>query len=847
MSSRALVVHATDLLVKGYVAVSPDRGRGGTTNGLWGVTRVVREAIKFKDPEVAVAVLGALPRDAARGLIDQAERLPDLLRAHGVVVVEAPEHTIDVVASYVVAALQDGRDVVVAGSDKRLAQLVSPRVWWFDGYKRVRYTIDAVQKRFGVAPDEVAGWLALVGDRDSCPGVKGIGAKGAVDLIGAHGSVRAALEVAEALPGRTGKALRASLEEAWRQLAHAVLDTSAVLPRPWAELRWTAPDVASLDRLYAELGFFRWLASATPPLSWRVMEPADLVETLTQLRREVSIYPVIGDPSPPRGTLVGLALSAGKGEAVYVPLQGGVPVALVAWLEDEAVTKVGHDTKVARVALARKGVTLRGVVGDACLASHQLEPSGLAPHDLGPTAQAVLQRAVRHADEVRGRGAKRKGFEDLPDDVVGEFACHLAETSGVLWRHLAPDVNPRQMDEALALSETLVRMELRGMAVDVASLEATAVDWVAERAGLETTIYEHAGRSFGIGSTKQLGHVLFEELGLTVMARTKTGWSTKNAALERIVHEHPIVALVLRWRLLKRLQDTWITALVACVDPDGRVRSTFSPSRSFTGRLVNFAPDLGRVPGRTQDMARIREGFRAPPGRVILSVDYHQLGLHVLAHLSRDPALIEPLGRGADMHRETACALFDRTPAEVSYDERQVAKVVNFATFAGQGASALALQLGVEIEEAKRLIVKFDARYHVTRAYQEGELQLARTRGWIETLAGRRWPIHDLEARDPMTRQYAERLARRATHEASVADVGRAALVRSEAELLAAGVDAFPLVVVLDEVLFEVAEDELHRAAQVAASAMRGVYDLVVPLTVGCKAGPSWGELEVLT
>jgi DNA polymerase I len=389
-------------------------------------------------------------------------------------------------------------------------------------------------------------------------------------------------------------------------------------------------------------------------------------------------------------------------------------------------------------------------------------------------------------------------------------------------------------------------MERTGLVVDPDELVRAEHDFGTIEAELERDIAALAGHEFNINSSKQLGAVLFEELKLPIVSHTKTGWSTSIEALERIEHAHPIVPLVLRWRLLRRLRDSWLIALRGCIAADGRVHSRFHPARSFSGRLVNTNPDLGRVPGRTPEMARIRRAFVAAPGTVLLSVDYNQLGLHVLAHLTKDPALVEPLRSRADMHTLTASAVLEKPVEAVTVDDRQLGKVVNFATFAGQGASALALSLNITAAEAKDLIAKFDRRYSLVRAFQDEQLRLAREQGYIVTIAGRRWPIGGLESLDPHDRSYAERLARRATHEASVADVSRRGLLDADRALRGAGLRARPLAQILDEVLFEVPAAELPQAAQLAADAMRNAFALEVPLVVGLEAGPTWADLQPL-
>ncbi len=855
MPPRTLVVHATHLLRRGFLVVSTDRRNdaGMPANALYALTHALRRALAFKTPDYAVAVVEPDPVADAPLLATQLEALAALLKLHGVSVVAAPEPA-GVVASYTRAALAAGHDVVVVGSDKRLAQLVEDRVWWYDAYKDVRYTPELVRKRFEVAPREVAGWLALVGDDDVLAGIKGIGKKGATDLVKAFGSVEAAIAQADAVEGRTGKMLRASLQAAEQALALATLDDERPLPAPLEALAYREPDPGALNQRYAELGFYSLLDNDGPSEVAVVVcdTPEAARDALGRLGREpVALVAIHEDPSPVRGALVGLAVATGQRQALYFPFAGrgahlDGPAVLAPWLEDPTRPVVGHDVKAAVVALARHGVGVAGIVGDSACASHLTEPSNWATHDLALVAKLRLQRALPDDNALRGVGRSRKPWAALGVARVAGYAAQLADAALELWTSFADTVPRAQLDEYLALSETLVRMERYGIGCDADELRRAGDDFAASAAELETQIFDIAGKRFNLGSTKQLGTVLYEELGLTILKRTKTGWSTATDALERIAHEHPIVPLVIRWRELERLKDNWVTALCAAIDPDGRVRSTFHPARSFSGRLVNTQPDLGRVPGKTSEMLRIRRAFRAPPGAQILSVDYNQLGLYVLAHLSRDPALVEPLRRGDDLHRLTAAAVLERRPEDIGPAERQLGKVVNFATFAGQGASALSLQLGVSAQEAKQLIERFDRHYAVVRAFQDEQLRLARERGYIETIAGRRWPIGGLAALDPQILSQAERMARRATHEGSVADVSRRGLLRADQALGAAGSRAQPLLQMHDEVLFEVPEEEVADSARIAAEAMRNAFALEVPLRVGCKAGKSWGELVPL-
>jgi DNA polymerase-1 len=852
MSERTLIVSGANLLARGYLTVPTDRRAPGgePVNALFAVARALQRVIAFKVPARAVAVIDAAAeeRNVPPVLAQQLPALAPLLELHGIHVVRAADEP-HAVASYAQAALDAGDDAIIVGMDKRFAQLVSERLWWYDANKDARYTPEMVLKRFNVPPAQAAEWLALVGDDDALPGIDGIGAKGATTLIETYGSVERALEAAASLTGRTGNAVRAGLEAIPRELARARLDRARPLPVPLAELLYAPPSASALNVRYKELGFAELLSSqGGPEVSVAVCETPEAVRQALAALGEgpIAVHALTEEPTPIRGALVGLALSSGRGAAIYAPLGAAIPPPLASWLEDPAIPKIGHDVKAADVALRRRGVHLAGVAGDSGCASHLTQPSNWSPHDLPLVAKQVLGRALPEEDAARGVGQRRKPWAALSSDRAAAFAGTYADAAAACWHALAPGVDAGLMAEYLALSDTLVRMELHGLAVDAAELERAREAFAAIEAELSAEIEALAGRAFNIGSSKQLGDVLFDQLKLPIVSRTKTGWSTANEALERIEHAHPIVPLVLRWRVLRRLRDSWITALRVCIDPDGRVRSWFHPARSFSGRLVNSSPDLGRVPGRTPEMQRIRRAFVAPPGTVLLSVDYKQLGLHVLAHLTKDPALVEPLQSGEDLHVLTAAAVLERPAGEITVAERQIGKVVNFATFAGQGASALALQLGVTAQEARELIARFDRRYALVRAFQDEQLRFARERGHIITLAGRRWPIGGLESLDPEDRSYAERMGRRATHEGSVADVSRRGLLDADRALRRAGLAAAPVLQILDEVLFEVPAAELEEAARVAAAAMRGAFALEAPLRVSLKAGPTWADLQPL-
>jgi DNA polymerase I len=842
MSERTLVVSATNLLARGFLIVPTDRmsRTGAPVNGLFAVARAVLHVVRWKLPTRAVAIVDRRGREWTELLVPQLELLPGLLRALGLTVVETEDEP-QLVASYTRAAAAAGDDVVIVGTDKRYAQLVTDTVWWYDANKDARYTPEIVSKRFGVAPAQVGDWLALVGDDDRVPGVEGIGAKGGTQLLEAHSTVEQALASLASLNTRTRKALEAARDELPSHLARARLDRDRPLPAPLSV--YVEPSRGELNAQLDALGFVELLQSTSTELRAHVCaSPEQLEAALRALgSATVALYALIEDDDPRHETIEGIALSVGGGEGWYVPAASAAWSTLAAWLEQPEARKSGHDLVASLVALRRMGVHVHGSVADSAYASHLTQPSGWAPHDLPTVARHVLGRSLADDDGVRGTGGERKAWRELPAATI---ACERADTSAKIAQTL--EVDASLLREYLALADTLVRMELTGMTVDAPHLDRTEVTFAAIERELEASIEALAGHAFNINSSAQLGKVLFEELKLPVVLRTKTGFSTSNEALERIEHAHPIIEHVLRWRRLRRLRDSWMIALRRCVHDDGRVHSRFHHARSFSGELVNTNPDLGRVPGKTPEMAEIRRAFVAPPGRSLMSVDFSQLGLYVLAHLSKDPALVEPLRTRADIHRLTAAAVLEKAPEAISDEERQLGKVVNFATFAGQGASALALQLGISAAEAKLYIARFDRRYAGVRAFQDEQLRLAKERGYIVTIAGRRWPIGGLESLDSKLRSYAERLARRATHEGSVADVARRALLEADRALRAAKSSAVPLVEVVDEILFEVDSDDIARASALCSDAMTHAFALEVPLVVGIEVGQTWADLQPL-
>lgn len=848
MAGRTIVVHTTDLLVRSFQAVPPERTdpSGAPANALFGVAMALLRVGSRKTPDRAIALLDS--RAPLPGwpppLAVQHDRLAELVEAHGFHVVEDAE-ALPAVAATVEQAVEAGHEVVVVGADKRLAQLVRPGVWWYEQHKDLFSTEAIVRKRFGVAPAAIPDFLGLVGERDLLPGVAGVGKKSAIELIEAHGTLADAWPVRDTLPTRVRNALDKAGTTAFDEVAKARL-AGGTSPVSMAEGAYVPPDPAALNARYQQLGFSALLLDVPRNAVEVDVVSGDAVGAVLAAwgDRPVAMALVTEDPSPVRGDLVAVTLAVSARAAVHVDVRNTVPSALATFLADPSRPKVVHGASDAFVAFGRRGVEVAGIALDTAIASHVDDPVGRAPHDLEVVARAVLKRALPSPERCRGKGKAQRAFADVPDAAVATWSAERATAMQELAdRFGAPGVHHAF---AVSLSHTLARMQRHGLACRPERLDE-AEQWLVERVErLQAEVHELAGHAFNLGSSKQLSGVLFEELGLDPPIRTKTGFSTATDVLQRIADVHPIVPRVMAWRQHRRLIDAWVAGLRPAIDVDGRVRARQHVARSFSGRVLCTDPDLSRVPGRTEAMTWIRRAFAPPDGNVLLSIDYAQLGLVVLAHLSGDPRLVEPICRGDDLHRITASAIFDVEVDEVSDDQRQTAKAVNFATFNGQGPSALALQLGVEVSEARGFIERFDRYYDVARAYQDEQLERARATGEVTSWSGRRWRIRGLSSLEVRDRAYAERLARRAAIEGTVADVTRQGLRDVDVALQAAGLSAVPLLQVHDEILFEVPEAELDDTIAIGCKTLEAVADLDVPLRVGPKVGPDWAALRAV-
>ena len=821
----------------------------------------------------------AMPDD----LVEQIEWVHEACAALGVPVVTAEGYEADdVIGTLARRARAANFDVVIVSIDKDFFQLVGDGVRVYDPRDDgTWYDPDGVREKFGVLPSQVVDVLALVGDTsDNVSGVPGIGKKGAVDLITAHGDLDALLTTAEALPQKTYRqALTEHHDDALRSRELVTICTDVDLDIDLDALRYGGADRARCYDLFSQLAFRSLTQEFAPTVDTVehdyavVASAAELDALLGELRADGAFaLHVLGDePSPMRGPLVGIALSAARGRARYVPLghaatagdllgdgrptpdfgPGGALPRLQPLLEDPAVRKYGHDLKFGAVHLARRGITLAGAGFDSMLASYLLDATR-GGHGLEDTVIEHLGYRAQTETDVRGRGAKMTAFSELPAEALSNYAAEHADLAGQLAERLPPRLAEAGLDTVfetfeLPLVPVLTAIELAGIRIDTVALAAQSRRIETELEEYQRRIHELAGGLFNINSPKQLGAILFEKLKLPALKRTGKTRSASTAVevLEELAATHELPRLILDWRGLQKLKGTYLDALPLLVNPEtGRIHTSFNQAVAATGRLSSSDPNLQNIPIRTELGREIRRAFVADPGHVLISADYSQIELRVLAHLAAEPALVEAFRNGEDIHARTAARVFGDDSGLDPRELRRRAKIVNFAILYGKTPFTLARDINVTTEAAKEFIDAYFAEFPNVRAFTQRTLERGRKDGVVTTMFGRRRLMPDLNSRNGQIRSRAEREAVNMPIQGTAADILKLAMIALHAALPASGLRARMILTVHDELLFEVAREDADAAARLVRERMEQAAELVVPLTVEVGIGENWRDAK---
>ena len=790
----------------------------------------------------------------------------------------------DLIATLATRGRLAGFDVLIVSGDKDLMQLVADaddghgRTRQLDDGKNVVYDQAGVKQRWGVGPELIGDLLAIMGDSsDNIPGVRGIGEKGAVKLLAQWGTldnIYAHLDEVE--PPRIRELLREGESSARlaRQLValHCDADVKLVV----TELAAREPNLPALQKSFAELGFKRLLKEymgevAQPAQAFAfetVTDLADVAGIAEQIRstRRVALCAVTSQADPDRvmpmwGDLVGLGLAWGANRAAYIPLGHRHGDALVAGqppldavlaalrpvLENAAIAKIGHHAKYDALVLRRHGVQVHGWTADPMLASYLHEPERFA-HTLRNIAASHLGVTLPGDDELLGKGKSQAGWHAVAIEKASEHVALRASLTLRCADALLPHLKEVGLDRLYSelevpLEGVLAEMEFAGIRVDLAELQAQSAWLAGEIAAEEHAIHELAGGPFSIGSPQQLSEVLFTRLALPAKKRTQTGFSTDQTVLEGLADQHPIAAKVLRWRQLSKLKSTYTDSLPSQILPlTGRVHTCYQQAVAATGRLSSTEPNLQNIPIRSVEGKRIRQAFVADPGCVLLSADYSQIELRVMAHLADDPGLQDAFRRGADIHRETAAKMFGVFPGMVTTAQRNAAKTINFGILYGMGAQRLAREIDVSQKEAKAFIDKYFEGFPGVRAFVERTEAQARETGEVRTLYGRRRLVPGMSSQNAMERSAAERVAVNTPVQGTAADLIKYAMLEVQRRLTQEKLKARLLLQVHDELVLEVPHGEVEVVTELVKAAMQGVAQLAVPLSVEVGSGANWAS-----
>jgi len=839
------------------------------------------------------ATRAAMPDDLAQ----QIEPLHELIRAYGwPLLMIAGVEADDVIGTLVRRAETDGLDAVISTGDKDLAQLITPRVTLVNTMSNEKLDMQSVVAKFGVRADQILDLLTLTGDAvDNVPGVAKVGPKTAAKWLAEYGTLDQVIAHAGDIGGVVGENLRAALD--WLPQGRKLLTvrTDCTLPVAPTGLVVQPVDSVKLRNLLERFEFKTWLkdvddgpgdapvhtaaatTAAPSPTESTTVAPARApvqrhYETILDMPAFERLIDAIGHAElvcfatettsldPMQARIVGLAFALEPGHAAYIPLvhrYAGAPpqlplelvmARLKPWFENPAAKKLGQNVKYDQHVLANHGIALAGVAHDTMLQSYVLESH--RPHDMGSLALRRLDVKTLSYADVTGKGASQIGFDQVSIERATEYAAEDTDITVQLHRvqhpRIAADAGLDFVYSSIEIptSEVLFRMERTGVLLDCALLDAQSRELGERVLALENRAYELAGQPFNLGSPKQLGDILFGKMGLPVVKKTATGQpSTDEDVLQQLAADYPLPKLLLEHRGLSKLKSTYTDKLPQMRNAyTGRVHTSFGQATAVTGRLASTDPNLQNIPVRTPEGRRIREAFIAPPGHTIVSADYSQVELRIMAHLSGDESLLKAFAEGADIHRATAAEIFGVPLADVSGDQRRYIKAVNFGLIYGMSAFGLAAQLAIERSAAQMFIDKYFTRYPGVAEYMRRTRELAHKQGYVETVFGRRLWLPDINAGGGPRRQGAERAAINAPMQGTAADLIKLAMIVLQQWLDRERLGTRLILQVHDELVLEAPDAELDRVERELPVLMSGVAQLRVPLVVDVGSGPNWEQ-----
>jgi len=889
-----VLVDGSSYLFRAFHALPPlTNSRGEPTGATVGVINMLRKLMADYAPSHVAVVFDAPGKTFRDDLYPEykANRPPmpddlraqieptlDIIRAMGLplLIIDDVEAD-DVIGTLTRQASEQGQQTIVSTGDKDMAQLVNPHVTLVNTMSDTVLDEAGVVDKFGVRPDQIIDFLALTGDSvDNIPGVPKCGPKTAAKWLTQYGSLDGVIEHADEIKGKIGENLRASLDFLPLSRTLTTIKTDVALAQAPADLVPGDGDPAALRRHFERLESRRLLSSlddagdadsgqAAASADYETVLDDDAFERWVVRLEGAELFSFDTETTSldyMRAEVVGVSFAVEPGQAAYVPFGHCYPGApeqldrdavlerLRPLLEDPRSRKVGQNLKYDKSVLANHGIELRGIAFDTMLESYVLD-AGVGRHDMDSLAERHLNHKAIHFEDIAGKGAKQLTFDQVPLEQAGPYAAEDADVTlrlhQTLWPRLVSEdrLSAILTEIEVPLLSVLSRMERTGVRLDSAMLAAQSRELAGRMHELEQQAYAIAGRSFNMGSPKQIGQIFFEELGLPVIAKTPKGApSTAESVLQELADQgHELPGVILRHRGLSKLRSTYTDKLPDLVDPQGRLHTSYHQAVAATGRLSSSDPNLQNIPVRSDEGRRIRKAFIPQDGWRMLAADYSQIELRIMAHLSNDEGLVKAFEAGEDIHRATAAEVFGAAgPDAVTSEQRRSAKAINFGLIYGMSAFGLARQLGIERGEAQEYVDLYFRRYPGVKTFMEQTREQAREQGYVETLFGRRLYLPDIKARNPQVRAGAERTAINAPMQGTAADIIKRAMLAVDDWIEATKPPVRMLMQVHDELVFEVEASAVDTVSEAIRGRMEKAAELSVPLIVDLGVGDNWEE-----
>ena len=920
-AGKLILVDGSSYLYRAFHALPPlTNSKGEPTGAVLGVLNMLNKMIKEEAPHRIAVVFDAPGRTFRDDLFDQykAHRAPmpddlrsqiqpllDVVTAMGLPLLRVPGvEADDVIGTLAIQGAAAGHEVLISTGDKDMAQLVGPQVELINTMSNTRLDRAGVKAKFDVYPEQIIGYLALVGDSsDNIPGIPGVGAKTAAKWLNQYESLDGLIAHAAEIGGKVGENLRRELEMLELSRKLATIDTALSLDISADGLTAGTPDLARLRELYTRLEL-RALLKGLGPDNEAITEAAEALavvgsvgaigasalsaaaatgadtpavarnyqkittqEALDQWLAALAAAPLVSldtktdKPDYMQARLVGLSFAVAPGEAAYIPVghdYAGAPeqldrdkvlAALKPLLEDADRPKLGHRLKYDAHILAKYGITLRGQRFDSMLESYVLN-SVATRHDMDSTAARYLGVKTIPFDDLVGRGAKQITFNQVEVDRAAQYSAEEADVTLQLHLKLWPQIDALPTLKSVyqtieqPLMPVLYRMERTGVFVDRELLRIQSSELAARMLELQAQAHAEAGGVFNLDSPKQLQEILFGKLGIPVSRKTPTGQpSTAEDVLEELSATYPLPKLILEYRGVAKLKSTYTDKLPEQIDREtGRIHTSYHQAVAATGRLSSTDPNLQNIPIRTREGRRIRQAFIAPAGHSLVAADYSQIELRIMAHLSGDASLLQAFAEDLDVHQATAAEVFSTPLDAVSADQRRSAKAINFGLMYGMSAFGLARQLGIARGDAQRYMDLYFERYPGVKRYMEETRRQARETGFVETVFGRRLYLPEIQSRNAALRQYAERSAINAPMQGTAADIIKRAMIEVDTWLQASRLPAQLIMQVHDELILEVADSAVESIVNQLRVHMVQAASLAVPLKVDVGIGRNWDE-----